>query len=162
MATVAVLRFDSADGAELALDRVRELQRQQLIDLHDAAVVSWPEGSKSPGTKPIANLATTRALGGVFWGMLFGLLFFTPLLGMGGGVASVAMEGPFAAYGIDDRFTHRVREAVKEGTSAIFLMTGDAVIEVVLAALKSSVFDIIATNLSRDQERLLREALAHN
>ena len=43
------------------------------------------------------------------------------------------------------------------GSSALFLMTSDAVIDRVAQALKDRDFEIIATNLSSDQERKLRE-----
>jgi uncharacterized membrane protein len=60
--------------------------------------------------------------------------------------------------GIDDGFIARVRGQVTEGTSALFLMTSDAVIDRVVDAMKPLHFEIIATNLSKDQEQKLREA----
>ena len=77
MATVTVLKFSTAHGADDALAIVQRLQKEHLIKLHDAAIVSWPIGLKSPRTKQLVNLVTTGALGGMFWGMLFGLIFFT-------------------------------------------------------------------------------------
>ena len=164
MGAITVLRFPTAEGAEEAMERIRERQRQHPVELHDAALVSWAAGARSPGTRPITDLRTTQAAGGVFWGMLFGLLFFTPLLGVGGGIAAVTVEPPLVAYGVDDRFIHRVRESATEGTSAIFLLAGDAAtaIELALIALKDSVFDIIATKFSRDEERHLRGSAAQN
>jgi uncharacterized membrane protein len=48
MATVTVLKFASADGAKGALGRFKELHQQHLIEVHDAAIVSWPAGKKAP------------------------------------------------------------------------------------------------------------------
>ena len=45
-----------------------------------------------------------------------------------------------------------------EGTSAIFLMTSDAVLDRVADAMKSAQFEVIATNLSKEQEQKLRDA----
>ena len=98
----------------------------------------------------------------MFWGMFFGLIFFTPPLGMAVGAALGALGGAFQDYGIDDDFIRSVRGAVTAGTSALFLMTSDAVVDRVAEAMKRNDFDIIATNLSRDQERRLRETFAHN
>jgi len=162
MATVTVLHFPTAHGAGEALVAVQSLQKQHLITLHDAAIVSWPAGARGPSTKQLVNLVRTGALGGMFWGMFFGLIFFTPPLGMAVGAALGALGGAFQDYGIDDDFIRSVRGAVTAGTSALFLMTSDAVVDRVAEAMKRNDFDIIATNLSRDQERRLRETFAHN
>ena len=71
MATLSALKFETADGAEGALDLVKSLQKQQLITLEDAAIVTWPEGAKKPKTKQLINLAGIGAMNGAFWGMLF-------------------------------------------------------------------------------------------
>jgi uncharacterized membrane protein len=161
MATVTVLHFRTAYGADEALMTIQNLQQQHLIELHDAAIVSWPAGTSGPTTKQLVNLARTGALSGLFWGMLFGLIFFTPLFGMAVGVAVGALGGAFRDYGIDDDFIRRVRGSVTAGTSALFLMTTDAVIDRVAQAMSNRNFEIIATNLSQDQERRLRDAFTH-
>jgi uncharacterized membrane protein len=158
MATVTVLKFPSAEGANDALDRVQTLQKQHLIKLHDAAIVSWPAGKKSPKTKQIVDLVGLGAMSGMFWGMLFGFIFATPLFGMAVGAAFGALGGAFRDYGIDDDFIKRVRNQVTEGTSALFLMTSEAILDRVVEAMKGVKFEIIATNLSREQEQKLREA----
>ena len=48
MATITVLKFKTPQGAEETLDLVKGLTKQQLINLHDAAIVTWPEGKRSP------------------------------------------------------------------------------------------------------------------
>ena len=67
------------------------------------------------------------ALGGAFWGFLFGLLFFIPLFGMAIGAAMGALAGSMGDVGIDDQFINEVREKITPGTSALFLMTQNAV-----------------------------------
>jgi hypothetical protein len=52
------------------------------------------------------------------------------------------------------------RGAVTEGTSALFLMTSEAVLDRVADAMKGTKFEIMATNLSKEQEEKLREAFA--
>src|SRR5262249_27861329 len=160
MATVTVLKFATADGANNALGRVQDLAKQQLIKVHDAAIVSWPVGQKAPRTRQLVNLVAAGALGGMFWGMLFGLIFLVPFFGMAVGAAVGALGGAFQDYGINDDFIKRVRSRVTEGTSALFLMTSDAVMDRVVDAMKDVKFEIIATNLSKDQEQKLREAFA--
>ncbi|HMF13454.1 MAG TPA: DUF1269 domain-containing protein [Gemmataceae bacterium] len=158
MATVTVLKFPTAEGANETLGRVKDLQKQHLIKLHDAAIVSWPAGKKSPKTKQLVDLVGMGAMSGMFWGMLLGLIFATPLFGMAVGAAFGALGGAFRDYGIDDDFIKRVRSQVTEGTSALFLMTSEAVMDRVVDAMKNVKFEIVATNLSKDQEHKLREA----
>lgn len=160
MATVTVLRFPTAAGADEVLGEVQQLQQQHLITLHDAAIVSWPKEHKAPRTRQLVDLVTSGGLSGMFWGILFGLIFITPLLGMAVGGTLGAIGGALRDYGIDDEFIQSVRGAVTPGTSALFLMTSGAVLDRVAEALKDRDFEIIATNLSGEQERRLRELFA--
>jgi uncharacterized membrane protein len=162
MATLTVLKFDTADGAERALDTIKSLTKQQLISLHDAAIVTWPVGKKNPNTQQLTSRAGVGALHGAFWGMLFGLLFFVPFFGMAIGAAMGGLAGAFADYGIDDNFIKSVRNQVTEGTSALFLMTSGAVQDKVAEAFKGTKFELIASNLTKEQEENLRAAFAED
>lgn len=160
MATLTVLKFETADGAEKALRVVQDLSKQKLINLHDAAIVTWPEGKKKPKTKQLTDLTGAGALSGAFWGMLFGLIFFVPLFGLAVGAAMGALTGSMADIGISDDFIRSVRSKVTEGTSALFLMTSDAVKDRVAEAAKGMKFELIASNLSKEEEEKLRAAFA--
>ncbi len=159
MATsLTVWKFDSPDGADLALQKLAELSKQQLITVADAAVVSWPVGATKPKTRQTQSTTGAGALGGAFWGMLFGLLFFVPFLGMAMGAAMGALMGHFADYGINDDFIKQVREKVTEGTSALFLLTANATIDKVAAAFEGTHMELIQSNLTQEQETALRAA----
>ena len=160
MTTLTVLKFPTADGADMMLDRLQQLQLQQLITVQDASIVTWPVGAKKPKTRQLNSTTGAGALGGAFWGMLFGLLFFVPFFGLAVGAAMGALAGHFAHYGIDENFIKQVRDKVTEGTSALFLLTSGAVIDRVASAVKDMKFEIISTNLSREQEAQLHEAFA--
>ncbi|NJK31988.1 MAG: hypothetical protein HC927_05955 [Deltaproteobacteria bacterium] len=67
------MRSDEWNSKVAELNTTLEsLQKQQLITIQDAAVVSWPEGKKNPKTCQLHNMAGVGALGGAFWGMLCG------------------------------------------------------------------------------------------
>lgn len=68
MATLTAIEFPTADGADRALRTLEDLQKQRLIVVHDAAVVSWPSDKKQPKTRQLHNLVGAGALGGMFWG----------------------------------------------------------------------------------------------
>lgn len=161
MATLSVLKFENPDGAKQGLGLIQDLQKQSLITLQDAAIVTWPDGAKKPRTQHLANLTGIGALDGAFWGMLLGWIFFVPFLGAAIGALSGALAGHFSDYGIDDRFINDVRSKVTEGTSALFLLTSDAVVDRVVDAMKHlPKFELISTNLPKAQEEALRAAFA--
>ena len=125
----------------------------------DAAWVKRDEDGK-PKVKQAVNLVGKGALGGAFWGMLIGLLFLAPWLGAAIGAASGALGGKVADFGIDDDFIKTVGNRIQPGTSALFLLTRDAVVDKVVDALKGYDFEIIHTNLPTEQEAELRAAFA--
>ena len=92
MATLTVWKFHTT-AARRSARTLERLQQQELIKVHDAAIVTWPEGKKKPKTQQLNNLTGAGALGGAFWGLLFGLIFFVPLLGMAVGAATGALTG---------------------------------------------------------------------
>jgi uncharacterized membrane protein len=158
MATLSAVKFPTADGARQVLATLEDLQRQQLITVHDAAIVQWPEGKRKPKTEQLHSMAGAGALSGAFWGLLFGMLFFVPLLGVAIGAAMGGLSGSLVDVGIDDDFIKQVRDRVTPGTSALFLLTSDAVRDRVLDALHGFDMELISTNLSADDEDTLRHA----
>jgi uncharacterized membrane protein len=160
MATLTVWKFPTPSGADEAEATLEQLQKEELITVHDAAIVSWPEGKKRPKTRQLNSLKGVGALSGSFWGLLFGLIFFVPFLGLAVGAAMGALSGSMADVGIDDRFIDEVRKKVTPGTSALFVMTSDAVTDKVSARFKDTQMELINTNLSIEDEQKLRDAFA--
>jgi uncharacterized membrane protein len=156
MATLTVWKFPTADAAEVARDKLATLQQQDLINVHDAAVVTWPEGARKPRTKQAFSPTAAGATGGAFWGLLFGLIFFVPFFGLAIGAAIGALSGSLADFGIDDSFIDSVREKVTPGTSALFVMSSDAVVDRVAVAFEGFEMELLATNLSIDDEDAIR------
>jgi uncharacterized membrane protein len=162
VATLTVWKFDSPTGADQAESTLLDLQKQQLITVHDAATVSWEEGKRKPKTRQASNMTGAGALGGSFWGLLFGLIFFVPLLGMAIGAGLGALAGSMSDVGIDDQFIKSVRDQVTPGTSALFVLTSGAVQDRVRDAFVGHRAELISTNLSNEQEAALRAAFAED
>jgi uncharacterized membrane protein len=160
MATLSVLKFDDPYGADLVLMALEGLQEQGIIELEDAAVVSWPLGNKKPTIRQLHSMAGVGAVGGAFFGFLLGLIFFVPFLGAAMGAGMGALTGSLGNIGIDDDFIKQVREEMTEGTSALFTLTSEAKLDKVVDELRQYDFEIISTNLSEEQEKQLREAFA--
>jgi len=155
-----VWKFPDAAGAERAEASLERLQKEELITIHDAARVSWPEGAKKPKTSQLNSLTGAGALGGSFWGLLFGLIFFVPLLGMAIGAGLGAMAGSMSDVGIDDDFIRGIRDEVTPGTSALFVLSSGGVVDKVKDAFAGQSAQLIHTNLNDEQEAKLREVFA--
>jgi uncharacterized membrane protein len=162
MAVLTVWKFDSPEGADRAETILVDLSKQQLIDIADAATVSWPPERKKPKTRQLSGMlgTTTGAGWGALWGLLFGLIFFVPLLGAAVGAGLGALTGRFADVGISRDFIDSVRQQVTPGTSALFLLSANAVIDKIKPALADLNPQLISTNLSTEQEQQLRAAFA--
>jgi uncharacterized membrane protein len=159
MATLTVWKFDNWHEADQAVSTLESLAKQELIKVHDAATVSWQPEAKKPKTRQLRSLTGAGAMGGMFWGMLFGLIFLVPLLGAAIGAATGALAGSLADVGIDDDFIKSARDKITPGTSALFLMSSDAVQDKVKAAIDQTGLNpqLIQSNLSAEQEAALRE-----
>ena len=158
MGTLTAWKFPTTDGAEYALEKLGKLQSQHLIEVYDAAVVTWEPGRKKPKTRELHDTKRLGALGGGFWGLLFGLIFFVPILGLAIGAGMGALAGSMRDVGISDQFIDDVRKKVTPGTSALFALTGEAVTDRVIDEFSGGDAELISTNLSAEQEAKLREA----
>lgn len=159
-ATLTVWEFQTPDGAYQAVNTLKVLQQESLINLLDAAIVSWPQNKSKPKTENLGKLTGAGALTGSFWGLLFGLIFFVPILGMAIGAGLGALAASMADVGISDDFIRRVRSEVTPGTSALFAYTSGAVMDKVQAAMKPLNPKLLTSNLSAEQEQKLRDAFA--
>jgi uncharacterized membrane protein len=164
MATLSVWKFPETGDADRTLAVLERLEKEQLLKVHDAAVVSWRPGDKKPHTRQLHDTTKAGALGGAFWGLLFGLIFFVPLIGAALGAAGGALAGSLTDVGIDDGFIKSVREQVTPGTSALFLMTSDTVADRIRPELEALELrpELIRTNLSEAQEKAMSEAFSES
>jgi uncharacterized membrane protein len=157
MATLTVWKFDKPDTADEAVRTLEDLQKQGLIHVLDATWVSWPLGRRGPKTHPLHGFRTVGAVGGGFFGFLLGVIFFVPLLGLVVGAAAGAATGRLADVGLNDALIDELREKVTPGTSALFVLTEQAVPDRVAEAFSGFHAELITSNLSDEQEKNLRE-----
>ena len=157
MATLTAFRFDSVDGADSALGVVPMLQEQELITILDAAAVSWPKGKNRPSTRQVVLPTGTQLLDGTFWGMLFGLIFFVPVLDTGRREEMERLTCALSDVGIDEDFIYQLRSKLTEGTSALFILSRDALMDKINDVSKGKKPDLIAINLRRNDEMKLRD-----
>ena len=157
MSSLVVLAFDTIDGAEEMRDKLYDLQKRELITLEDAAVVVRKKNGQVK-VKQAHSLVGAGALGGAFWGLLIGIIFWMPWLGMAIGSVTGALSGKLSDVGIDDDFIKEVGKTIESGESGLFLLARDAQMDRIREELADYEFEIVETNLSPADETQLREA----
>jgi uncharacterized membrane protein len=154
---LVVIAFDNETGATEMRDALIALQEQRLVTLDDAAVVVRRSDGKVK-VKQAVSLVGTGALGGAFWGMLIGLLFWMPWLGLAAGALSGALGGALSDYGLDDGFVKEVGNTIQPGHSALFLLIREATPDKLMEALSQFNGRILQTSLSPESEAKLKES----
>lgn len=158
MSEMVVLGYPDEQTAEKAMNEVLRLQKDYMIQLDQVAIVQQdPDGkfhTHSPG-----SLTAAGGTWGAFWGMLFGMLFFVPFLGLAIGGAMGALFGKMAKVGLDKEFLDRVRDSIKPGTSALFMVIEKVTPDKVIEALKPYGGTVLRTSLPEDAEKRLKDAM---
>ena len=157
MANLIVLTFKTETGASEMEDEIMQMQKEQLIELDDAAYVVRRQDGKAK-VKQANSLVGAGALGGAFWGMLIGLLFFAPWLGLAIGAVTGALAGGLSDVGIDDKFIKEVGNSIEPGGSALFLLVRKSTPDRVMERLSKFDAEVYQTSLSKEDEEKLREA----
>src|SRR4051794_39924141 len=121
MAELIAIGYDDEQTAGAAADEVGRLAKDLIIQPDAVAVIVRDvEGKYKVTTShhPVGSGASW----GMFWGLLFGLLFFVPVFGMAVGAGLGALLGKVEKTGVNREFQEQVRDMVKPGTSALFLV----------------------------------------
>ena len=160
MATLVAIGYPDQGTAEQAMATVNELEAELIIQAEQVAAISRDlEGKYHVHTAHGGASAGGGAWWGGFWGLLFGLLFFIPFAGLALGAGLGALFGHFGKQGIDKAFQEQVREYVKPGTSALFLIIDQVTPDKAIAALQQYGGTVIKTSLSDEDTKKLQEAL---
>ncbi len=158
MSDLIVIGFkDETKADEVLLDLIK-LEREYLISLEDAAIVIRNKDGKVK-VKQTQELVSSGALSGGFWGLLFGFIFFNPLLGWAVGAAAGALSGAVTDIGIDDNFIREVGSTIEPSTSAIFFLIRKSTPDKVLEDLSKFEGKVLRTSLSKEDEAKLQAAL---
>jgi uncharacterized membrane protein len=158
MSDLVAIGYDDAATALEALDAAEGLAGDLVIPV-DALAVIIRDGDGRFKTVTDQHLVGSGATWGLFWGVLFGILFFVPVLGMAFGAALGAVAAKVKALLVEDDYEQRVRDLLKPGTSALFLLLEQITAEKTLEALSKFGGTVVRTSLSDADERELQEAL---
>jgi uncharacterized membrane protein len=158
MSSLIAVGFKDEFTADAVVLELRKLQKEHLIDLEDAAIVIRDKDGKVK-IKQTQELTTAGTLSGGFWGLLFGFIFFNPLLGWAVGAIAGGLSGALTDIGIDDNFIREVGSTIEPSTSAIFVLVRRATPDKVLADLSRFEGKVLKTSLSNEDEAKLQAIL---
>jgi uncharacterized membrane protein len=160
MSELVVFGYDNQAQAEDARTGLFKLSKEYLVTISDA-VVATAEPDGQIKLHQMVNLWAMGASGGAFWGLLAGILFFNPLIGVAAGAASGALAGALSDYGINDDFMRDVAGVLQPGQAALFVLADRASSDRVIEAMAGYGGRVLRTNLDRTQEQKLREVFDH-
>lgn len=159
MSTLVVVGYDDAYKAEEIRLKLKQLQKDYLIDMEDAVVAVKDQSGKVKLHQAI-NLTAAGAVTGGFWGSLIGLIFLNPLLGLAAGAAAGALSGALTDVGIDDNFMKDLAATMKPGSSVLFVLVRKVTPDRVVEELKGTGGKILKTSLTHEDEAKLQAALS--
>ena len=158
MSNLVVIVYPNEEKAEEVRKRLFELQVEHLIKIGDAVIATKTE-SGSVKLNQMMNMTAAGAATGSMWGLLIGVLFLNPLIGVAAGAASGALGGALTDVGINDPFMKKLAETIEPGSAALFVLVQEITTDKVLAAIKGYGGVVLKTSFDETKEQALRDAL---
>ncbi|MGE3872993.1 MAG: DUF1269 domain-containing protein [Parvibaculaceae bacterium] len=158
MSDLVVIVYPTEAKAEEVRRRLLELQKEYIIKLGDAVIATKTEAGKIK-LNQLMNTTATGAVSGSFWGMLVGILFLNPLVGLAVGAASGALGGALTDIGINDAFMRDLSASIQPGNAALFVLVRSMTADKVLKEIQGFGGVVLKTSLDETKEQVLRDAL---
>ena len=158
MADLIAIGYDDMTTAAEAMDEVERLQGELIIQADAVAAIVRNEDGKIRVTTN-HHMVGAGASFGMFWGLLFGILFFVPFFGMAVGAGLGALMGKASKTGIDKQFEDQVRDMLKPGTSALFMVVEKVTPDKAVAALSKFGGTVLKSSLSNEMQAELQKEL---
>ena len=156
MTAFTVWKFETLDGAEKAAKTLRSAAQDKLVVIDDLAVLEWPAGDKEPKIHHHGPGHKGAAIGGL-GGLVLGAAFLVPLIGLASGAAIGAMANKYRSVGITEEQIEEIRAEVKEGSSALFVITQSANMDRLGERFLGTRMKLIQTNLTEAERANLYE-----
>jgi uncharacterized membrane protein len=159
MSDLIAIVYPSEAKAEEVRQRLFKLQKEYLITINDAVIAVKTE----TGAVRLNQLVNTTAVGaasGSFWGLLVGVLFLNPIIGVALGAASGALGGALTDFGINDAFMKDLASSIQPGNAALFVLIKNMTADKVLKEIEGAGGVVLKTSLDETKEQVLRDALA--
>jgi uncharacterized membrane protein len=157
MSQLVVLTFEDTEQAGQLLESLKHLQSSGNLKIDDAAVVVKEESGKVHVKNQADTGVKWGAVGGSMVGLLLASVFF-PIAGIVIGALGGALIGKSMNMGVDQKFVKDVTEAMKPGTSALFVI-GSSDPAAFASALRPYKGTVYQTTLPSETVKVLQDEL---
>ena len=142
----------SEQQATWAFKEIEKLVKEGKMTVESGTIVVKEEGGKVKLRKSSEWTAKSGARRGAFWGLLVGLIFAGPLLGLLGGLGLGALLGGKKHQPIDRDFMKELGESMKQNEAALFLLIeeGDAATLEQLRSFDATLYTTVLTDDARE------------
>jgi uncharacterized membrane protein len=152
MSDLVAIVYPSEAEAEKVRQRLFDLRKQYLIEFSDA-VIAVKTDAGPVKLNQLVNTTAAGAASGSFWGLLIGIIFLNPLIGVALGAASGALGGALTDYGINDAFMKELAANLKPGDAALFVLIQNMTADKVLKEIQSAGGTVLKTSLDDAKEK---------
>jgi len=159
MSELVVIGYDDHAAATQAYEKVMALNKDFVVTLSGLAIVHVDADGKSHVETP-QKIVGVSATSGALWGMLIGLLFFVPGVGLLLGGAMGALFGKLSKTGVNDQFRSQVQDMLTPGSAAVVIMASKITEDKFSEAMGPLGGSILKTSLSEEDEKELAAELA--
>lgn len=156
-----VIGYDSQATATEAYNKVMSLSKDFVVTLSGLAIVTVDAEGKSHVETP-QKIVGVSAASGALWGMLIGLLFFVPGVGLLLGGAMGALFGKLGKSGINDQFRSQVQDMLTPGSAAVVVMASKITEDKFADAMGPFGGKLLKTSLSEEDEKELAHELGES
>jgi uncharacterized membrane protein len=148
MSELIVFTFENEIGAKELETGLITAQTNQEIKVNDAALVVRREDGR-PLLNHAVNLVDRGSLGGIFWGFILALVFWTKWWGL-------SVGGALGDLGLDEDFVKEVGDNVERGHSALLVMVDDGAVNAVLESAGEYNPKVMRTSFSEEDQQVLK------
>lgn len=159
--SLVVLEFENQMAAQEMLTALGRMSSEGTLLLQDAVFVTKTDKGKVRVVETTDASPGQAAMGGAFWGLLFGILLFIPVIGMAIGAGTAALMAKLVDTGIDDKFVKDLRSSIEPGKVYLAALVSHVNSEKALEEMQryAGMATVVTTNLAPDAVGRLQAAL---
>jgi len=145
MSELMAFIYESETGAK---DLEADLVKAENVKVDDAALVVRHADGR-PVFSHAVDLVGRGSMGGIFWGFILALVFWTKWWGL-------SVGGALGDLRLDEEFVKEVGDSVGKGHSAMLAFVEDGMVAAVLNAAESTNPKVVRSTFSQTDEQVLQ------
>lgn len=158
MSELVVIAYPEEGRAEEVMAALLQLRKQSALDLEDVVVVSKDKDERIK-LHQSEHLGRKGAVAGGAIGLIAGMLFLGPVVGLGVGALVGSIANRLRDVGVSDDFVRQVSAQLKPGSSALALLMHSSDSDALFPELAREGAVVLQTTLATDTEAQLQAAL---